>query len=170
MGCAGERKTTDTHKKPTSAPPRSRGSSASIRGRVKCAQSLSQGHCWQHRSISINFVHPVNFEPEEDRAWVPHRTTLGFGSEKWAVFEIHLHENSKQTPRETGVVGAERAPCYMSLYNHYWAVSTLPYLHSLLPLWAVSAGGGFWLGSTPPCLVTGQIKPPTSLGVICDKI
>lgn len=46
----------------------------------------------------------------------------------------------------------------------------LGYLHSLLPTPAMSRGGGFWLTSTPPCLVTGQIKPPTSLGVICDKI
>lgn len=89
MGRAGERKTTDIEKNPTSAPQRSKGSPTSIHGRVKCTQSLSQGHCWQYRSISTNFVHAGSFEPEEGRGWVPHSTTLGFGSEKWAVFEIH---------------------------------------------------------------------------------
>lgn len=158
-------------KKTTSAPQRSRGSSTSTHGRVKCAQSLSQGHCWQYRSISTNLVHPVSFETEEGRAWVPHRTALGFGSEERAVFEIHLHGNSKQTPRETCMVEAEGASCYMWLYNYYLAVCALPWATSTAcsPS-AVSTGGGFWLGSTPPCLVTDQIKPPTSLGVICDKI
>lgn len=171
MGWAGERKTTYIDKNPTSAPQRSRGSSASIHGRVKCAQALSKEHCCQYRSISTNLVHPVSFEPEEGRAQVPQRTTLGFGSEKWAVFKIHLHGNSKQTPRETCMAEAEGAPCSVLLYNYCLAVGALPWATSTAcsPL-AVSAGGGFWLGSTPPCLVTGQIKPPTSLGVICDKI
>lgn len=137
MGWAGERKTTYIDKKPTSAPQRSRGSSASIHGRVKGAQALSKGHCWQYRSISTNLVHPVSFEPEEGRAQVPQRTTLGFGSEKWAVFKIHLHGNSKQTPRETCMVEAEGRPLFcvaVQLLLCCWCPA-LGYLHSLLPLW-----------------------------------
>lgn len=152
MGWAGERKTTDIDKKkknktkPTSAPQRSRGSSTSTHGRVKCAQSLSQRHCWQYRSISTNFVHPVSFEPEEGRAWVPHTTTLGFGSEERAVFEIHLHGNSKQTPREACMVEEEGAPGYVWLCNYYFAVCALPWATptacSPLQQWPQEEGSG----------------------------
>lgn len=146
MGRAGERKTTDIEKNPTSAPQRSKGSPTSIRGRVKCTQSLSQGHCWQYRSISTNFVHAGSFEPEEGRGWVPHSTTLGFGSEKWAVFEIHPMGTASRHQEKLVWFRQKEPPRYVSLYNYYLAVCALPWATSTAcsPLWPCpeEAGSG----------------------------
>lgn len=112
----------------------------------KCSskvQRLFNFHPWQSQVCSASLpgmllaiqkhfcklCAPSCFEPEEGRARVPHRTTSGFGSEKRAVFEIHLHENSKQTLRETWLK-AEGAPRYVSLHNYYLAVCALPWATS----------------------------------------
>lgn len=73
----------------------------------------------------------------------------GFHTEQhWdlAVFEIHLHGNSKQTPREVCMAEEEGAPGYVWLCNYYSAVRALPWATSTtcspLQQWPQEEGSG----------------------------